>query len=355
MSLFEDVLGYSNPISAGPYALYKEYGQGPTPAPPGTTDPRATYVPYRGANITAEGLANKIFNPAKAAEYGNIFDQGYQNLNQPLRGGQERGDIYEAGTRGLASAFADSVYKKTGKLPSEDQVKSFVAQTLTPGFASKFIQGIPTDQINAIADQYVEGNPDVIASLATPTTIMPQSDPQSRILALNEQLDKIYNKGAESYVNRYNTDVYNPAKTTVANDLAGQGMLTQPNSRYSLDQIESNRGRDIASGLNTLESGRATGALDLGKTIENLLQSQQQISNQNNQFNQTLANQKNQFNRNLNLTQDENDYQRGLSNRQLSIADQLGKLQAGNNKKDWMDYLNTGIGAIGVGAKLAAL
>ncbi len=355
---FSDLL-YSNPITAGPYALYKNFGQGSdAAASQGQTEsssPKTT--PYKAKQQSVQDFANSIFNTEKAREYGGIVDQAYQNLGQPLHdsphdvNGQvvgNRDEIYVNATRGLASAFADSVYKKTGQLPSEDQVKNFVAQNLTQGFAQKFITGMPTDQITALADQHVDANPDQYVPQGQANQA--QAD-QDRILGLNKQLDQAYDAGANNYVQSYNDRVYAPAKQQTANDLAGQGMLTQPNSRYSLDAIEANRGRDISSGLNTLAGERAKGSVGLGTTIEGLLQSQQGINNQNMQFNKNfgLANQQ------FNAAQDQNTFNQGLQNRSLDIAGQIGRMQAEGKKKDWMDYLNTGLNVAKTGAGIAAM
>lgn len=275
-----------------------------------------TFVPYQSKKQSTQDFANSLFNTEKAREYGNVFDQGYQNLGQPLHDNSNRNDVYVGGTRALATAFADSVYKKTGQLPTEDQVKNFVAQNLTQGFAQKFITGLPQDQITALADQHVNDNPDQFAAAG-------QQTPQDRVLGLNKQLDEAYSRGSEDYVNKYDQNVYNPSKTKTANDLAGQGMLTQPNSRYSLDAIEANRGRDISSGLNTLASERAKGSVGLGTTIEGLLQSQQGINNQKSQFNQQFQ-----------AAQDKNIFDQGLQNRSLDIAGQIGKLQAGGQSNN---------------------
>jgi hypothetical protein len=238
----------------------------------------------------------------------------------------------------LAGAFADRVYQKTGTLPSADQIKQFVAQNLNNSFAQKFILGMAPDQVNAIADQYLQGNPD---ALSTPGT---KSAEEQRLSGLADQVNKLYDTGRQNLVSGYDQTVYNPGKTQLANDLAGQGMLTNPNSRLSFDNLESNRGRDLASGLNTLEGQRAQGNIDISKNIEDLLQQDKNRSQQAYQFNQGF-----------NANRDDTAFNQGLQNKQLGIASQIGRLQANNNKKDWTDYLNTGINAIGTGAKIASM
>lgn len=296
----------------------------------------AQYNRYYGKDNS--GLVGRIYTDENAKNYGNVFDQGYQNLGQPLHDNSNRQEVYTQGTRALASAFVDRVHQQTGSLPTEDQVRQFVSQNLTPGFASKFITGMAPDQVNTIADEYLKGNPDALTNPGT------QSAEQQRLGGLKTQLDTIYNTGKQNLVSGYDSSVYGPAKTRAVNDLAGQGMLTQPNSRYTLDAIDANRGRDLQSGLNTLESNRASGQVDLGKSIEDLLQKNADRSQAGYQFNKTFS-----------ANQDNTAYNQGLQRQQLSMADTLGRLMAGANKKGPLDYLDTGLKVAGTGAQIAAL
>lgn len=343
MGLWSDVisngLAYgSAPITGGLSVVAKDaYDRAHAGVAPGATDPRRTDIAYSGKNADAKTLADSIFNDTTSRDYGTTFDTAYQNLGQPLHA-PDRNELYTAGTRALANAFADRVYMKTGSLPTEDQVRQFVGQNLTPGFAQKFILGLAPDQINSMADEYIIGNPD---ALVNPGTIGAQkSAEEQRLSGLKDQLDKIYNTGRENLVSGYDKTVYAPAKTRAVNDLAGQGMLTNPNSRYTLDAIEASRGSDLASGLNQLEGQRATGNIDLSKTIEDLLQRNKDRSQNAYQFGKTF-----------NAGRDDTFFNQGMQQRGLDLASTLGKLQAGNNKKDWSDYLNTALNVVGTGTK----
>lgn len=300
------------------------------------------------ANQALSDLINKLYgNDTLTKDYQGTIDKGYQNLNQPLNAPNTgREDKTNEFVSDLASNFADRVYQKTGQLPSEDQIRQFVVANATTSNASKFITGnLGTDAMSALSDQHIQGNPDIVSS-ANPQP-NPAAAAQQRILGLNDQLNKVYDTGEQNYVNRYNSDVYAPAKTSAVNDMAAQGLSTQPTSRIGLNQIEGNRQRDISSGLNTLESNRAAGSVDLGKQIEQLLQGQQQITNQNTQFGQSLANNANQFNRNYNLNQDQLDYNRGLQQQQMDLSSQLGRLQAQNAQPGWDDKVLAGLGGLG--------
>lgn len=308
-------------IAGGPLSYWLNESMSKTaPTEPGRSDRSRTDVAYKGKNISARDFANSLFNDTNSKEYGNTFDQGYEALGQPLHA-QNRDELYTAGTRALANSFADRVYAKTGFLPTEDQVRSFVGQNLNSGFAQKFITGIAPDQINGIADEYIAGNPDALENPGVAG--QRKSAEEQRLSGITDQLNKIYDTGKANLVSGYNDTVYSPAKSTAVNDLAGQGMLSQPNSRYILDAIESNRSRDLTSGLNTLEGERAAGNIDVSKTIEDLLQ-----RNRDRSLNAS------QFNRSFNASRDDTAFNQGIQRKSMDIAAQIGRLQANGQEND---------------------
>lgn len=345
MGLFDDfghtLTTLAAPITGGGSILAQQaYDRAHQPGAPGYTNRADTYIPYNSSNQSAQDFANKLFG-GNALDYRNVFNQGYDNLGHPIsedtpvNGNQDpRGTVTTEGIRALATAFADRVYQKTGTLPSEDAMRSFVASTATPKFAADFIQGVAPDKINAIADNYLIGNPD---ALNTPGT---QSANALQNADLQKSFDTAYNAGEQNLVNSYNNDVYNPAKTKTADDLAGQGMLTNPNSRYALNQVEANKGRDITSGLNVLAGNKAAGQVDIAKTLADLQQQNLNRAQSAYQFGQTF-----------NANQDNTAFNQGLQRKGLDIASQIGKLQAGNQKPGTLDYLNTGANLLGNVAK----
>lgn len=282
------------------------------PAPAAPAGSGNTFIRRTSSNKNVSDLINPIYGSESggSGDYVGQINQGYENLGQPGQG-PGRDEVARAATEALASSFADKVLQMTGSLPSVEQVRSFVGDQLNTGFAQKFIQGIPPDQINGMADQYLRGNPDALTNPGT------QSAESQRIMGLSAQLDKLYGAGKQNLVSGYDETVYNPAKTRSANDLAGQGMLTNPNSRYNLNQVESNRGRDLSSGLTQLEGQRAQGNVDLSKTIEDLLQKNADRSQAGYQFN-----------KNFNANQENTAFNQGLQRRSFDIASQLGRLQA---------------------------
>ncbi len=345
MGFFGDLESGLSYLSPGTALLKDSIDRTGGPAgPPSTADDLSRWL-YTGNRGTfkpeAKGLAESIFGANDPQGYKGVVEQGYQNLGQAL--GDQNGPDSIARTRvateltqRLASTFADQILAKSGSLPSEDQIRQFVSQTLTPGLATQFIQGtLNPDKIVGIIRDYFVGNPDALVNPGVQST--QQSAEERRLSGLKDQLDKIYNAGRENLVSGYDTQVYGPAKQRAVNDLSSQGILTNPNSRYTLNAIEANRGRDISTGLNTLEGQRAAGNVDLSTTIENLLQKNADRSQ--NAY---------QFGKNFNFNQENTAFNQGLQRQQLDLADQLGRLQAGQGGNGLSRALGGGLsGAAG--------
>lgn len=240
-------------------------------------------------------------------QYQGTFNQAFQGLGQP---GQPSQDVVASGTRELADAYIDRVFEKTGKLPDANQVKDFVSSNLDSGFASQYIKGtLNRDQIKSqMVDPYIAANG--LGSGNDPTGV------EGRMNDLNSKLEQYY-KGAGDYATTNINNEFNRQKTNVANDLAGAGLLSSGVSRYSLNDLEGQRGQANASAQATLASQKAAGQVDLSKTIENILAGQRGLQQGASQFQQNLNFSKNQY-------QNQLDYQ----NRSLDLASQLGRLQA---------------------------
>lgn len=302
-------------------------------------DPSNTFIRRTSKRGNVADLINPIYGSGGQAaykDYASVINQGYEGLGQPGQG-PGRDEVARAATEGLASAFADRVFERTGSLPTEDQVRQYVSATLTPGFAQRFIQGLPADSLTAMADEYFQGNPDALTNPGT------KSAEEQRILGLSQQLDKLYQTGRESLVKGYDEEIYGPGKQNTVNDLSAQGMLNNPNSRYALNALEANRGRDISRGMTTLEGQRAQGNIDLSKTIEGLLQQNKDRAQSAFQFGKTFG-----------ANRDDTAFNQGMKRKELDIAGQLGRAQANAGKRDWMDYANFGMNLLGTGAKAYA-
>ena len=290
-------------------------------------------------NQSINDLISSIYGGAGSREpYTNVVSQGYEILGQPrLTSDDPRGQVANNFVSDIASIFADNFYKKTGRLPTQEQLTSFVTDNADPYTAQKYIQGtIGRDSISRQADDYFKGNPDFLVDPGA------KSEEEQRLAGLTDQLNKAYEAGKQNFTTQYGNEVYNPARTQAINDLAAQGLLRNANSRYLLNEIEGNKSRDISSGLNTLEGNRALGQIDIAKTIEDLIQ-------QNKNRNQSAY----QFGQNLALTKNQYADQQALQRRQLDLSSQLGRLQANANKKGALDYLGTAFGGLGALGSLA--
>lgn len=267
--------------------------------------------------------------------YSGTFRQAYQGLSQP---GEGHDQVISEGTKALADAFIERMYEKTGKLPDENQVHDFVAGNLDSSFASNYIKGtLNQDQIKGqIVDPYLQGNN--LAGGADPTGV------EGRASSLNDQLNKYYNDAAGYVTNNVN-DQYAKQKTTMADELASQGLLGQGTSRYSLNALEGSKNQALSQGLAGLAGQKAAGQMDISKTIEGILQGQRSLNQNQNQFQQNLQFSKNQA-----------QNQQDLLNRQLGLAGAIGKAQAGAQSNDGLSGAAGGaLAGAGTGAAVGSV
>lgn len=279
------------------------------------------------------GLGTDIASPQ---DYTSTINSAFVNLGQP-GDDTNRGQITNNYVRSLSSSFVDRYHSQTGQIPTADQVKQFVAQNATQGNAMKFVQNqLNPDQMNALADQYIQSNP----SSATSGQLPGQ--------ALTNQLQGFADQQYQTGVQNLQNDVQNqyiPQKQGLVNDLAAQGMLQNPNSRYSLNALEGDKNRMLNQGITQLANQRAGAGLNVG------LQGAQ-MGQQNQQFNQQLG----LANRQFGNQQDIQAQNYGLMNRQMGLASELGRQQAEAAKPGWADYtvaaLGAGGGLLGAGANI---
>lgn len=261
------------------------------------------------ADANNYGLGTDIASPS---DYLSTVNSAYSNLGQP---GNDFGrqDITNNFIRGLSSSFVERYHTATGQIPTPDQVKQFVAQNATQGNAMKFVQNqITPDQISAMSDQYIQSTPNFTNS--------------NQGQALTDQLqgfaDQQYQTGVQNLQNSVQ-DQYVNQKQGLANDLAAQGTLESPSSRYSLNALEAEKNRTLTEGTGQLANQRATAGLNAGLTGA-------QMGQQNQQFNQQLG----LANRQFANQQDVETQNYGLMNRQMGLASQLGQAQANGQSND---------------------
>src|SRR3990167_3709144 len=213
-------------------------------------------------------LARKIFGGAQ--DYRDIFRSAYKNLNQP----NAPENIIAGGTQQLADNFIDRVLKKTGKLPSEEQVRDFVSQNLTTSYAEKFITGeITNDSTKTqLVDPYLQANPDILAPTpqAEDTT-----DVEERAKGLKDRIAELY-RGIETGGAERISRLFAPSERQAIEEEAASGsrlfsgVSRDPNA--PIERIRARKGEalsDLGLGLATQQ---AAGETDVAKTIEGILQ-----------------------------------------------------------------------------------
>ena len=231
----------------------------------------------------------------------------------------------------LINAYVDRVYEKTGQLPTEAEVGGFVNESYSPTYATDFtLRRVTPATLGAMVDSYV--------AQKSPPAGQTTQTPEDRILGLVGQLNKVYDTGKESLTSGIE-DVYGKQKRITADDLAGQGMLTNPNSRYNLNEVDASKNKAIASGLNTLEGARASGNIDLSTAIENILANERRAGEETSRFN-----------KNYRLASESAAFDQGYKNRALGMADRLGRLQAGAQSNSGLaGLLGGGLSGAGTG------
>lgn len=285
-----------------------------------------------GADQTGAGDLFKKTYGTNPQDYSGTFNQAYQNLNQP--GGNDA--VSANGVFSLAKAFIDRVHQKSGKLPSEEDIRGFVAQNLNTPFASKFIQGLNNDQIMSnYVDPYIQTNPNVLGQQTGPGGDL---NAVGTIQNLSSQLPSLYKNANDQLGEVADTAFAAPRKAAIE-DEAALGRLRSPASIENIGKVDAAKATSLAGARSNLLSQQIGSTTDIGKALAGVQQAQQGINNQANQFQQT-----NNLNRmSLNDQMYDRDVQRGYNQQALNLSSMLGKQQAEANEPGWMDYLNTGL------------
>jgi hypothetical protein len=275
--------------------------------------------------------------------YRGQINQAYSDLGQPYQDSSNRDPIISQGTTSLAQSFVDKFYERTKRLPSENDVRSFVAENFTPSFGQKLIQNqINPDQINMLADEYIASKPDITRDMNKEV-----EDEKARILGLNKELDQLYDIG-KTKASQDIEDAYGLQKRNIVNDLAGQGMLTQPTSRLTLNELEASKGKSMSQALATLAGERAKGGIDLSTTIENLLANERRASEDSRQFGLDYGLRK----RATGAADEESAFNRRIAQQQIDLAKKLGQMQANASKPNlFSSALGGATGGATIGSK----
>ena len=260
--------------------------------------------------------------------YRGIFKQGLRNLNQP---GELNEAVLRSGTGELAEAFVDRYYERTGKLPSSYEVKTFVAQNLTTGFAQKYIEGTLGDR-SVVKAKLVDPFLDYSDVVATPDTVSSaQSDKPD---TLSSRLDDIYGGIRENETANIR-DAFAPSRKRAIEEEAASGRLRSGVS-YGRDSaiagVDVNEGKALSSLISSLGQSRAAGEFEAAKGDKDLAARLRE-------FTKTLGLDREKFK----FMQDQQDVENSYNNKALSLSERIGKMQAEGRKPGTLDYVNTGL------------
>lgn len=335
MAFFDEVKKWANPVTYYNPDTYSGGGGG------GSGSPRTTghtYIERKPTSTSKDvsdfiGKIYGVYNTEGTRAYGNVFDQAYEDLGQPLRD-TNRDEVYAKGTHALATSFVDRYHKKTGKVPSVEDVQKFVAQNLTPSFAEKFILGVPGEQIDyGIADPYIENLP-------------PEKPAETQAVTspLEDKLSGIYDRLEESAGGRI-ARRFAPLRSRAIEEEASLGRLRSPISldpNSPIQQQDKLQAEALSDTIGNIMQQRATGELDIAR----IGQGERQMAQQADQFGRTLSLDRDKFR----VQAEDLDKQRRNERRAQQIASEIGRLQAKGKEPGVLDYLNTALQGAGTAA-----
>jgi len=258
------------------------------------------------------GLGVDIASPQ---DYEGLINQAYVGLGQPAND-NGRYETTQDFIRGLSSSFVDNYYKKTGKVPTVDQVKQFVAFNADTSNAKQFITGtLNADKMNALSNMYIESNPEIVAANSQPTDLGATAE------QINALFDPLQKNAIEA-----NSRNFAPLRARAVEEEAALGRLrsgvsADPSS--TIGQVDVNEANSLSSVIGNILGQKASGTLDLNKFNQSLDFSKQNAADARNQFNQNLAFNKNAYSDQMDLAQ-----------RQLSLSALLGRLQGSRRKNN---------------------
>ena len=285
-------------------------------------DPEA-FDPNRGQRYALEQQALGD----KPTSYRGVFQTAFGKLDHPEA---VPDNFIISGTAELAQGFIDRYYERNNKLPTTDEIKTFVAKSLTPEYAKTYIQqgGIARDVTKSnIVDPYLN-------DLSDSTTNQISNIPSQ----VQGQLDNIYNPLQESALAKVRRE-FAPLRTRAIEEEASLGRLRSGVSAApgsAIQQVDANEGNALQEVIGNILQQKATGTLDLTKFGETLAAGERRAKESGQQFRETLGFNRQQYG-------DQQDY----NNRALKLSEMLGRLQAEGRKPGTLDYLSTAFGGLG--------
>lgn len=294
-------------------------------------------------------MAAPAYNPQPEREidlnaYLPIFQKAYaEQLQQP---GQLNLDPVRSGTANLIQQFQQGFNKSVGRSPTTTETEAFLAENLTPRYAAGILQGINLGpQAQATVNEYLQANP----TLARPAATEEAGGPGISMDDLLTRFRGTYPAQEEALSEKIRA-AFAPQRARVISDEAALGRLRSPASISNIARVDDSERRATTEGLGQLAASRASGELDIGKTIAGILENQANRTQQGTQFGQTLGLQKKQLSNQVT----QQDFENMLKNKELNVAGELGRAQADAKKPGILDYINTAFSGLTAAGTAAA-
>jgi len=280
-------------------------------------------------------------------DYRPIFQQGFERAGQPENSPVPASYVI-SGTQQLAESYIDRYFEKTGKLPTEVQVRDFVATNLTPSFAKEIVTNStnPSKIKVNLVDPYIQNEKFQEELNKPPVTPTPT---QSNAGMTSQQINELY-APLEQYATNQVRQQFAPLRARAVDEEAALGRLRSGVARdpgSMIGQVDANQGNALSSVIGNILGQKASGTLDLGKFNAGLDLSKQQLAQSQNQFMQNLGFNQNQFNQTIGLQKQQYADAQDLQRQQLNLAKYLGQLQ-GKGKSN--NGLSGGLGGAAGGA-----
>lgn len=263
--------------------------------------------------------------------YRGIFKEGSKNIGQ---GGESQPGFEEfvtSGTGELAEAFVDRYYERTGKLPSQNEVQSFIADNLTPGYVGKYMKGTLGDRsvVKAnLVDPYLD---------FSDTASIPDATSSAAGDSLSKRLDEIYGTIREKEAGNIRSE-FAPSRRRAIEEEAASGRLRSGVSfgrDSAISRADENESKALSNLISQLSQSRATGEFEAAKSDKDLAERMRQ-------FNKGLGLERSRFRQ----EQENEEARRAYDREALALSERIGRMQAEGRKPGTLDYLNTAFGGL---------
>ena len=233
-------------------------------------------------------------------------------------------------TQDLASRFIDQYQKELGKLPTEDQVRNFLGETISQGFAAQTLTGeispetVHSSIVNPAVSRFKEtqGEEQAVCQLSSIIDEAKKSEAERQ-----STLDA-FAKEEEGQAIRSAQEQFGQQKGRLIQEEAALGRLRQPASIIPAARLEQEQAKALTNLISQIRSRQLGLRSDvLGESQANISQARQ-FSEDLGLRKKSLSEQIRQFNQGLQFGGQQLTAQNALAGREEDLARYLGRLQA---------------------------